>query len=412
MSLKPSRKRPETVRTGRPPYTIMEAKKREMINEERTVIDEDLIIQAVLEERKYNLDETIPDLKVEEDVVRNDICTPSFDKELNLPTSTKRFQNLDKIDSLSLTHKKIFSISNLDGFNLRKLVLNSNIIEKIEGLDHLVNLEWLDLSFNRISKIEGLDNLVNLKDLSLHKNKITKVEGLDNLKKLQILSLGENEISSMGVFQDLRKFKSLRVVNLREEFKICWRKSKEQSNAKRSDFTLRIQEIVEGYQTKLQEFVDKEKDRIEEDEEDEDEVSTEKNDEEGKVMMIGDDDEDDVGGDNDDDDEMCMAVEALICIPYILDRRCGRGEDDACGHKIYVDEDELDDMTKLLKNDEKLKEAISGSHSMQKDFIDELNRNRVAEIFDVVDLYRKVIKMCEMVDDDEDEEEEDDDSAT
>jgi len=531
---------------------------REIVKEKRTVIDERLIEEAIIENRKLNLDDTIAELKVETDV------------------------DLYEIDELSLTHEKIYKISNLEGYDkLRKLVLNSNIIEKIEGLDSLVNLEWLDLSFNNISRIEGLDNLVNLKDLSLHRNKISKIEGLDNLTKLQILSIGSNQISSMAVFQDLRRYKSLRVLSLKgnpvskndsyiasviaflphvefldykylqptqeqkdyhpseldtllkeekkkaeeekvqkekkatadkddtmnviglrslysdmmatdksyketlvtlqdlagfkqevmgkykrefekvvaeylkqcehlheqkveeqkrfqkalenadakskgisvriiqefeqkkekaiqefmaeedesilkdlsveveslakrlmenemllveqlgdlfDEFNSQLRKQKEASNASRGDFSMRITDIVQGYKTRLQEFVDKERERIEEDE---------------------------------DEDE---------------------------------DEDEVEEVVKLIKHDEKLKEAINGSFETHKDFIEELiaaltkkeedrikslqikfqhanynkNRERVAEIFDVVELYRKVIQMCKEEDAEDIEEDEDD----
>ena len=48
-----------------------------------------------------------------------------------------------------------------------KLQMDNNIIEKIEGLECLVNLEWLDLSFNNIEVVEGLEKLSKLKDLTL-----------------------------------------------------------------------------------------------------------------------------------------------------------------------------------------------------------------------------------------------------
>ncbi|GAB5353453.1 hypothetical protein AAMO2058_000037600 [Amorphochlora amoebiformis] len=164
---------------------------RTKISEKRVVIDEKLIINAVLEYRRQYLDDTIADLQVEEDV------------------------DLDALEELSMTHQRIYKISNLEGYdNLRKLVLNNNKIEKIENLDTLMNLEWLDLSFNRIKKIEGLDKLEKLTDLSLHNNLISSIDGLDNLKKLQILSLGENEISSSVAIESLRPYKSLRVLNL------------------------------------------------------------------------------------------------------------------------------------------------------------------------------------------------------
>jgi len=119
-----------------------------------------------------------------------------------------------------------------------KLQLDNNCIEKIEGIDHLIHLEWLgnvifpsnlaDLSFNSISSIEGLENLTKLSDLSLYNNSISVVEGLDNCLKLQVLSLGENNIANLEHVSVtsphrlrsklqllyLRKFKELSVVNL------------------------------------------------------------------------------------------------------------------------------------------------------------------------------------------------------
>jgi Leucine-rich repeat (LRR) protein len=65
----------------------------------------------------------------------------------------------------------------LDGlFYLEKLQLDNNLIERIENLDHLVNLKWLgkilylDLSFNCIKEIKGLEKLTQITDLSLYNN--------------------------------------------------------------------------------------------------------------------------------------------------------------------------------------------------------------------------------------------------
>ncbi|OWK15303.1 DRC3, partial [Cervus elaphus hippelaphus] len=92
----------------------------------------------------------------------------------------------------------ILRIDNLWQFeSLRKLQLDNNIIEKIEGLENLTHLVWLDLSFNNIEAIEGLDTLVNLEDLSLFNNRISKIDSLDALVKLQVLSLGNNHIGNM-----------------------------------------------------------------------------------------------------------------------------------------------------------------------------------------------------------------------
>lgn len=81
------------------------------------------------------------------------------------------------ITVLSLSYKNILKIQNLDGlFYLEKLQLDNNLIERIENLDHLVNLKWLgkifysDLSFNCIKEIKGLEKLTQITDLSLYNN--------------------------------------------------------------------------------------------------------------------------------------------------------------------------------------------------------------------------------------------------
>ena len=48
-----------------------------------------------------------------------------------------------------------------------------------------------------IEKIEGLDTLVELEDLSLFHNKIKKLEGLDELHNLNVLSVGSNEMEHL-----------------------------------------------------------------------------------------------------------------------------------------------------------------------------------------------------------------------
>lgn len=47
---------------------------------------------------------------------------------------------------------------------------------------------------NRIAKIEGLEHLKNLEYLALNDNKISKVENLNILKKLLGLNLNNNDI--------------------------------------------------------------------------------------------------------------------------------------------------------------------------------------------------------------------------
>ncbi|NWS71543.1 LRCC1 protein, partial [Crotophaga sulcirostris] len=87
--------------------------------------------------------------------------------------------------------------------DLHTLNAHCNRISRIEGLDHLRNLQHLDLSSNQIRRIEGLSSLVNLRTLSLSCNLITRVEGLEKLFNLTMLNLSYNHIHDLSGFQCL-----------------------------------------------------------------------------------------------------------------------------------------------------------------------------------------------------------------
>jgi dynein regulatory complex subunit 3 len=166
--------------------------------EERAVIDEAMLVEAVLEDRVAG---------AIVDPVQSAVLAPG-----ELTDSTVDFEMLD---SLVLSFRNVFTIENFQGLErLTKLQLDNNVIETIQGLDHLVNLKWLDLSFNNISRIEGLDKLTKLTDLSLSNNKIEMIENIDALTELQVLSLGYNQIRDVACIKDLRQFRHLRVLNL------------------------------------------------------------------------------------------------------------------------------------------------------------------------------------------------------
>ncbi|CAH8662892.1 unnamed protein product [Heterobilharzia americana] len=119
--------------------------------------------------------------------------------------------NFENVTHLRLDYKNILKMDNLWAFKLLvKLQLDNNIIERIEGIDHLTHLRWLDLSFNNIEKIEGLQNLVCLEDLTLYNNRITSLENMENLKRLQVFSVGNNNISELSNIRYLRQFHHLK----------------------------------------------------------------------------------------------------------------------------------------------------------------------------------------------------------
>ncbi|NXY24302.1 LRCC1 protein, partial [Atrichornis clamosus] len=87
--------------------------------------------------------------------------------------------------------------------DLHTLNAHCNRIARIEGLDHLRNLQHLDLSSNQIHRIEGLSSLSNLRTLSLSCNLLTKVEGLEKLFNLTVLNLSYNRIHDLSGFRSL-----------------------------------------------------------------------------------------------------------------------------------------------------------------------------------------------------------------
>ncbi|NXA83237.1 LRCC1 protein, partial [Thryothorus ludovicianus] len=105
---------------------------------------------------------------------------------------------------LSLMDKGVKSLRDVPlSSDLHTLNAHCNLIARIQGLDHLRNLQHLDLSSNQIRRIEGLGSLAKLRTLSLSCNLLTKVEGLEKLFNLTMLNLSYNHIHDLSGFRSL-----------------------------------------------------------------------------------------------------------------------------------------------------------------------------------------------------------------
>uniref|UniRef100_A0A8C3XGS4 Leucine-rich repeat and coiled-coil domain-containing protein 1 n=1 Tax=Cyanoderma ruficeps TaxID=181631 RepID=A0A8C3XGS4_9PASS len=105
---------------------------------------------------------------------------------------------------LSLMDKGVKSLRDVSlSSDLHTLNAHCNLIARIEGLDHLRNLQHLDLSSNQIRRIEGLGSLAKLRTLSLSCNLLTEVEGLEKLFNLTMLNLSYNRIHDLSGFRSL-----------------------------------------------------------------------------------------------------------------------------------------------------------------------------------------------------------------
>jgi protein TilB len=90
---------------------------------------------------------------------------------------------------VALHQFEIEKIENLDKIcrHLQILLLQNNIIEKMENLNRLKELNYLNLALNNISKIENLEGCESLKKLDLTANFLDVDEfedSMHNLKKV------------------------------------------------------------------------------------------------------------------------------------------------------------------------------------------------------------------------------------
>ncbi|XP_070837741.1 dynein regulatory complex subunit 3 [Chaetodon trifascialis] len=160
---------------------------RYMLKSEPVLIDEELLQEAVLQRLRQNQARRI---------------------------ATAEGINFREILKLHLDYRNILVISHLWEFtSLAHLDLNNNLIEKIEGLDCLVNLMHLNLSFNSIEKIDGLESLLKLEVLNLTNNKISVIENMDTLEKLTHFCIANNHLGQLDNVLYLRKFKKLFTLN-------------------------------------------------------------------------------------------------------------------------------------------------------------------------------------------------------
>ena len=85
------------------------------------------------------------------------------------------------------------------------LVLSSNKLTDVTGLEKLTKLEELYLGDNQLTNVKGLEKLTQLTDLNLDGNKLTDVKGLENLTKLTYLELDNNPDLTKAQIEELQK---------------------------------------------------------------------------------------------------------------------------------------------------------------------------------------------------------------
>ncbi|CAL6025832.1 leucine-rich_repeat domain-containing protein [Hexamita inflata] len=102
--------------------------------------------------------------------------------------------------------------SKVKNLSLRGQYWNNSNLERIDGIEKMVQLEQLQMCYYRINNIQPLEALKELQILSLKSNNISDVSPLENLTNLQKLDLWQNAISDI---QSLKNLKNLKKVDLR-----------------------------------------------------------------------------------------------------------------------------------------------------------------------------------------------------
>lgn len=91
---------------------------------------------------------------------------------------------ISTLEEITLHQEDIEKIEHIDRWcrNLKILLLQYNLISKIENLGMLKKLEYLNLALNNIEVIENLEGLESLKKLDLTVNFIGDLRGVKSLR--------------------------------------------------------------------------------------------------------------------------------------------------------------------------------------------------------------------------------------
>jgi len=84
--------------------------------------------------------------------------------------------------------------------NLIELRCSSEGITSLEGIEHLVKLEYLFCANNKLTSLKGIDKLVNLQVLYCSSNKLTSLKEIVKLYKLKELYCNNNPFPYTNLF--------------------------------------------------------------------------------------------------------------------------------------------------------------------------------------------------------------------
>ncbi|KAK9301307.1 hypothetical protein QLX08_006365 [Tetragonisca angustula] len=122
------------------------------------------------------------------------------------------------LECLELNHNNIeeVTLSPYDLENLKILELRGNVLTTTNGI-FFPRLTRLYLAANQIERVEGLEILVNLQVLHLRSNKISSLDGFDSrCARLSYLNLRNNEITRISELEKLNCLPALETLIILE----------------------------------------------------------------------------------------------------------------------------------------------------------------------------------------------------
>ena len=127
----------------------------------------------------------------------------TFKKMLKLQLGKVRFE--DTVTDLNVEHMDVGNIQVLrECYELKKLVLNNNMVDDLSPISNCSKLEYLALRNTLVSDLSAISMCTNLKYLDLWGTRVTDLHDIYNLNKLTYLCLKNTEIRPAQV-DDFKK---------------------------------------------------------------------------------------------------------------------------------------------------------------------------------------------------------------
>ncbi|XP_030070605.1 leucine-rich repeat- and IQ domain-containing protein 1 isoform X3 [Microcaecilia unicolor] len=118
----------------------------------------------------------------------------------NQLSSIHGLNSCHNLRNLQLSHNKITRIGGLESLKcLQRLVVDHNQLITTKGLEATSTLMYLDCSYNHLTELEGVRNCGLLQTLKLHGNNLSKPPNLENQVLLRELHLDDNSVSSLEI---------------------------------------------------------------------------------------------------------------------------------------------------------------------------------------------------------------------